>query len=161
MPLTRLPLALRNLIFVLLQPGIVAGVIPYMIAKNSFKAALASAFVPRQGLGILVCLAGVIIVMHCVTRFATDGFGTLSPADPTRRLVTSGLYRWSRNPMYVGVMMILAGEAVFSGSVYLLLYAAGIFVLFHLFILYREEPRLRRDFGQSYETYCSKVRRWV
>lgn len=63
--------------------------------------------------------------------------------------------------MYVGVMMILLGEVVFSQSAYLLFYSIGIFVLFNLFIAYREEPCLKKDFGQDYETYRKTVRRWV
>lgn len=100
-------------------------------------------------------------MFHCIVRFAIDGLGTLSPADPTKRLVTFGLYRFSRNPMYVGVMMILLGEVVFTQSAYLLFYSIGIFVLFNLFIVYREEPRLKKDFGQDYETYRKTVRRWI
>ena len=154
-------LALRNLFFVLLQPGIVAGLAPYMIAKRSFNEAFENSFVLYHFIGLPVFIAGVFITLHCVVRFAIDGLGTLSPADPTKRLVTQGLYRFSRNPMYVGVMLMLIGEVVFTQAANLLFYSISIFVSFNLFIAYREEPRLKRDFGQDYVDYCNKVRRWI
>ena len=161
MGLKQLPLALRNLFFVLLQPGIVAGLAPYLIAKERFKEAFTNPLLLQHYIGLPIFLLGTYIMLHCVVRFAVDGFGTLSPADPTQRLVTSGLYRFSRNPMYVGVMLMLLGEVVFTQSGSLLFYSAIIFISFNLFIAYREEPRLRRDFGHDYETYCKTVRRWV
>ncbi len=161
MNLTRLPLAFRNLIFVILQPGIVVGVIPYIIAKNSFSNAFTNPFMFHHYFGIVPFLAGVFIMFHCIVLFAMDGLGTLSPADPTKQLVTKGLYRFSRNPMYIGVVLILLGELVFTLSPYLFFYSIGIFVLFHFFIAYREEPRLKKDFGQDYETYCKTVKRWI
>lgn len=154
-------LALRNLFFVILQPGMVAGVIPYMIAKNSFNNAFSNELLLHHYLGLFILLAGSVIMLHCVVRFAIDGLGTLSPADPTKQLVISGLYKYSRNPMYVGVMLMLSGEVVFSLSSNLLFYAIIIFVAFSLFIVYWEEPRLQKDFGGEYETYCKRVRRWI
>ncbi len=157
----RISLTLRNLVFVVLQPGIVAGLIPFLIAKNSFKHALSGPFLFHHFLGSIVFLAGAFVMFHCIARFIIDGLGTLSPADPTKRLVISGLYKFSRNPMYIGVMLMLIGEVVFALSGYLLLYSIGIFTLFNLFVAYREEPRLRKDFGEDYEIYCRKVGRWI
>lgn len=132
-----------------------------MLAKERFRLAFANPFQLQHYTGMLIFLAGLSVMLHCIARFALDGLGTLSPADPTRRLVTSGLYRFSRNPMYAGVMLMLLGEVVFCGEAYLLLYSAGIAVLFNLFIIYREEPRLKKDFGDDYETYRKKVGRWI
>ncbi len=151
MNLTQPPIALRNFIFVVLQPGLVAGLLPFMIAKRHFKNAFTNSFLLLHYVGLLMFLAGAFIMLHCVVRFAIDGLGTLSPADPTKRLVISGLYKFSRNPMYVGVMLILFGEGVFTQSAY----------LFNLFIVNKEEPRLKKDFGQGYETYCKMVKRWI
>lgn len=161
MTLARLSLALRNFFFVVLQPGTVAGLVPYIIAKNEFRNAFSATFRFHHYLGILILLTGLLIMLHCVVKFAVDGLGTLSPADPTKRLVISGLYKFSRNPMYVGIIMILTGEVVLSGSVHLLFYSIGVFILFHLFVKYMEEPRLQKDFGQEYVTYCRTVRRWL
>ncbi len=161
MTLTRLSLALRNFVFVVLQPGTVAGLVPYIIAKDDFRNAFSGTFLLHHYLGILIFLTGLFIMLHCVITFAVDGLGTISPADPTKRLVISGLYKFSRNPMYVGIIMILTGEVVFVRSVYLLIYTIVVFILFHLFVKYKEEPRLKRDFGQDYEMYCQTVRRWM
>jgi len=154
-----LSLFFRNLFFTLLQPGMVAGVIPYWIAgcNDCFK------FPWRFGryAGVLVWLTGLVIMLWCITGFALRGRGTLSPVDPTRKLVIHGLYRFSRNPMYVGVMLILIGEALFSQSMNLWVYLIVIFVAFNAFVIWREEPRLTRDFGNEYVEYRKQVRRWL
>ncbi|WP_315822293.1 isoprenylcysteine carboxylmethyltransferase family protein [Paraflavitalea speifideaquila] len=154
-------LFLRNLLFTILQPGMVSGLIPWLIAKDHYQLALSSVLSFDQYIGILVFIAGIIITIHCIVRFALDGRGTLSPADPTKQLVISGLYRYSRNPMYIGVMSILIGESLFVQSRSLWLYTLLIFIAFNVFIIFWEERRLRKDFGKSYEDYCRKVRRWI
>lgn len=156
-----LSLLLRNLFFTLLQPGVVAGLVPYLLLRNEWRDLWHSSFNILQYAGILLFATGLVIMLDCILRFALEGKGTLSPVDPTRELVASGLYRLSRNPMYVGVMTMLLGETVFCESVYLLIYSTLIFVLFHTFIITIEEPRLRKDFGNAYEAYCKKVRRWI
>ena len=100
-------------------------------------------------------------MVDCIARFATQGKGTLSPADPTKKLVVTGLYRYSRNPMYIGVLLILAGEMVFFQSLYLALYLLIIFAVFNLFVLLIEEPRLKKDFGEEYRIYANNVKRWI
>jgi protein-S-isoprenylcysteine O-methyltransferase Ste14 len=152
-------LLLRNLIFTVLQPGLVAGVIPYYILGGDTRLETPWSFQTYAGISLLI--VGLIIMLRCILQFVWEGKGTLSPIDPTRRLVVRGLYRYSRNPMYVGVMMILIGEAIVTESVSLWMYLAVIFIAFNLFIVIHEEPRLRKDFGQDYLNYCEKVRRWV
>jgi protein-S-isoprenylcysteine O-methyltransferase Ste14 len=156
-----LSLLLRNLFFTLLQPGVVAGLVPYLLLRSRWGVLMDTPFTILQYIGILLFATGLVIMLDCILRFALEGKGTLSPVDPTRELVASGLYRLSRNPMYVGVMTMLLGETVFSESVYFLIYSTLIFVLFHTFIIKIEEPRLRKDFGNAYEVYCKKVRRWI
>lgn len=154
-------LFLRNLFFTLLQPGLVAGAFPYVIAKMEFETVFESPMGVLKVIGLIVCIVGVVITCHCIFKFATEGHGTLSPADPTTRLVIKGLYKYSRNPMYVGVMMILLGECLFTLNLNLLLYSILIFTAFNLFIIYWEEPRLTKDFGEEYITYQKQVRRWI
>ena len=156
-----LSLVLRNLLFTILQPGLVAGLIPYLIVRNMIEDVLGKPLHVVQYLAMLIFVAGAIITFDCIRRFAVHGRGTLSPVDPTRKLVVAGLYRFSRNPMYIGVMLILMGEALFLYSYYLWIYVSFVFIAFNLFIIFHEEPRLRRDFGEEYEEYCRKVRRWV
>lgn len=154
-------LIIRNLLFTILQPGIVAGVVPVLLAKTQFQNVISSVLRLPQYLGILLFIPGVAILFHCIFRFIVEGKGTISPVDPTKRLVIKGLYKFSRNPMYVGVMMILVGETIFCNSSALLFYSISILTAFNLFIHYKEEPRLKKDFGEEYETYRRKVRRWL
>lgn len=154
-------LILRNLVFTILQPGIVAGLIPYLIVENG-KALFSDAHWEwQQYIGMVFFALGLFVLTICLSSFIVKGRGTLSPLDPTRRLVTDGLYRFSRNPMYIGVIFILIGETVFFESYALLMYSALVFTGFNLFIAFVEEPRLRRDFGEEYRAYTQKVGRWI
>jgi protein-S-isoprenylcysteine O-methyltransferase Ste14 len=154
-------LILRNLFFTLIHPGLVIGLIPYWILGNKAVKSFPKPLYPYQYLGILLFIIGLIVLFDCIIRFLVEGRGTLSPIDPTKRLVITGLYKYSRNPMYLGVMMILIGEAIFFQSGNLWIYLVLIFIIFNLFIMLVEEPRLRRDFGEDYYQYCRKVRRWI
>jgi protein-S-isoprenylcysteine O-methyltransferase Ste14 len=87
--------------------------------------------------------------------------GTPAPVKPPEKLVANGLYRHVRNPMYVAVFIIIIGQALLFGDAALLPYAAIIWTAFHLFVIFYEEPNLRRRFGADYELYCSRVPRWL
>jgi protein-S-isoprenylcysteine O-methyltransferase Ste14 len=154
-------LVFRNLFFTILHPGLVAGLIPFWILGRKAGNLVTRPWRFYQYPGAIVFAIGLIIMSLCIINFARKGKGTLSPADPTKRLVIAGAYRFSRNPMYIGVMIILIGEAIFFQSVNLWIYLPGIFLCFNLFILLFEEPRLRRDFGDAYRRYCREVRRWI
>jgi protein-S-isoprenylcysteine O-methyltransferase Ste14 len=156
-----LSLFLRNLFFTVIHPGLIAGLIPWWIVRDKVKNNPIPAFHFTHYLSILIFTIGIIILVSCIASFAIVGKGTLSPADPTKKLVTSGLYRYSRNPMYVGVVMILTGESLFFQSVDLWWYLLIIFIAFNLFIILFEEPRLRKDFGEEYKKYRRTVRRWI
>ncbi|WP_316815414.1 isoprenylcysteine carboxylmethyltransferase family protein [Pedobacter nyackensis] len=154
-------LAFQNILFVILQPGIVAGVVPYFLVRHKIVSLLNAPFQTFQHIAFLILLIGLIIVLHCVFRFFKDGRGTLSPAVPTKQLVINGLYKYSRNPMYIGVMLILIGETIFCNSLHLLLYSVFVFIAFNLFVIFREEPRLKKDFGEQYDNYKQRVKRWI
>ena len=158
-----LSLFIRNLIFTILQPGIVAGLLPYWILGDNVNNIFIQQLSERglHDLGIFLLLIGFVIMIYCIISFAIKGRGTLSPADPTKKLVATGLYGFSRNPMYVGVILILVGEAVFFQSLNLWIYSVLVFLAFHIFILRFEEPRLKKDFGEEYKSYCEKVGRWI
>lgn len=152
----------RNLFFTILQPGIVVGLIPFLIVNGKEKEIFDQPWKFHHYSGAMIFSIGFVIMIICIINFAVQGRGTLSPADPTKKLVVAGLYRFSRNPMYVGVTMILIGEAIFFQSILLLwVYSLVVFVAFNLFIILVEEPRLRKDFGKEYNEYCKKVRRWI
>ena len=96
-----------------------------------------------------------------VREFYVAGRGTLAPWSPPRNLVTSGLHRDSRNPMYVGVLLILCGWAIGLWSWPLAIYAAGIAVVFHVRVLLHEEPFLARTHGDAWTAYRARVGRWL
>ena len=98
--------------------------------------------------------------LACIWEFAASGRGTLAPVDPPRELVVRGLYRVVRNPMYVGVTTILAGELLLAFSPAFLTYAIGWLVAVNLFVMAYEEPSLRGRFGESYVRYTKQVGRW-
>lgn len=153
-------LFLRNLLFTILHPGVVAGLIPYLIVSHQAKTSNETPSVLFY-LGAIIFITGCLIVLFCIIELAVRGAGTLSPADPTQKLVISGLYRFSRNPMYMGVLMVLVGEAISIGNGYLWMYSGLILLTFYLFVRYREEPRLHKDFGKDYDNYQKTVRRWL
>ena len=99
--------------------------------------------------------------LRCGWDFATSGKGTPSPIDAPTGLVTRGFYRYTRNPMYVAVLAVIAGWAVLFGSLLLVAYGVALFAVFSLFILRHEEPRLARDFGDEYAEYVERVGRWL
>ena len=152
-------LFIRNLVFTILQPGIVVFLVPYLLIRNR-PFDYSGMFSALPMLGIVLFLIGLIIMLECIARFGWQGKGTLSPADPTRNLVVRGLYRYSRNPMYVGVILQLIGISLCFGFTSLWIYTGLVFLAFNLFIVFVEEPRLRRDFGQEYAAYTQQVRRW-
>lgn len=156
-----LSLFLRNLFFTIIQPGVVAGLIPYWIVHDRGYNPFEGPFQWWNYSGAIIFLLGFYLTIDCIYRFAVYGNGTLSPADPTKKLVINGWYRYTRNPMYVGVMLILFGEVIFFKSLSLLIYTLIVMAAFTLFIIYFEEPRLRKDFGEEYEAYAKRVRRWI
>lgn len=116
------------------------------------------AFAP---LGAAVVLIGAILLGWCVRDFFVSGRGTLAPWDPPRLLVRSGPYRFSRNPMYIGVLLITTGWAVGFRSWTLAGYTGALLVAFQLRILVHEEPWLERTFGAEWAEYRTRAPRWL
>ena len=152
-------LLLKNLTFTLLVPGTVAVLIPYRLAS---RAPLGPGFGPvRLAVAIPAFILGGVIYAWCLWDFATAGRGTPAPIDPPKDLVVRGLYRYVRNPMYLGVLLVVGGWAALSGSWSVLAYGIAMALLFHFFVLLVEEPTLRRQFGSAYDAYCGRVGRWL
>ena len=149
-------LLVKNLIFTVLVPGTVAVYVPLLMARDRSPASGAT-FV----IGLALLVAGIAIYAWCVWDFATFGRGTPAPIDAPKNLVVRGLYRYTRNPMYVGVLTVILGWATLFGAANLALYALVVGTCFHLFIVLYEERHLRAEFGSQYEAYCSQVSRWL
>ncbi len=150
-------LFLKNLLFTLLIPGAVAVYIPLLITRGRQTTSLLAPFI----LGVLFLAAGAAIYLWTVWDFATAGKGTPLPLDAPRHLVVRGLYRYTRNPMYLGVLLIVLGWTGVFSDFWLLVYAAAVGLLVHIFVVFYEEPTLLRSFGAEYQAYCESVSRWL
>jgi protein-S-isoprenylcysteine O-methyltransferase Ste14 len=147
-------LFIRAVAAFLALPGVVAFLIPLLMVDFTE---------PGGGaiwLGVILLGVGVTILFWCAQVFYREGQGTLAPWSPPRHLVTSGLYQYSRNPMYVGVVLILAGWALLYASVSLLVYAVFVLAAFHLRIVLGEEHWLEHTHKEAWKVYVSQVRRW-
>jgi protein-S-isoprenylcysteine O-methyltransferase Ste14 len=154
-------LIVRSVFFTIIHPWLVDGLFPYLIiGRKNFQDQFHH-FQLQQYIGLFIFIAGFIFMSICIIDFARIGKGTLSPFDPTRHLVTKGLYRFSRNPMYFGVLVTLLGESLFFRSISLFVYSLFFFITFSLFIFLYEEPHLSDVYGGEYDEYRKKVRRWI
>jgi protein-S-isoprenylcysteine O-methyltransferase Ste14 len=144
----------RALLAFLVLPGFFAGILPWLLlADDSWRG---EEWLP----GAVLMGVGLLVLLWCVRDFYVSGKGTLAPWDPPKRLVTIGLYRYTRNPMYLGVLTFVSGWSIFAGSPVLAGYAALLAVAFHLRVLLHEEPWLAKSFGPSWAAYAARVPRW-
>ena len=149
-------LLVRNLVFTGLVPGTVAGLVPWLLVGDR---------APEPGgarvLALLLFAVGIALYGWCVWDFASFGRGTPAPIDAPRHLVVRGLYRLSRNPMYLGVLAVILGWAALFAHATVVVYAVAVFTAFHTFVVYYEEPHLAQTFGDEYAAYRASVARWI
>ncbi len=149
--------ALKSLLFLIIAPGMVAGYIPLVLLRSG----------PQLETGLLAYLAfplwlsGGVILLWSFWNFLHEGGGTPAPVDPPKELVATGFYRYVRNPMYLGILLMLTGYFLWFGYWSLLIYSIFIFIATHLFIVLYEEPALKKKFGTAYEDYLKQVPRWI
>lgn len=148
---------LKTILFTLVVPGTVAGLGPYWVMGGYRSPADA----PLTWIGLACLLTGSAIYFRCAWEFAVRGLGTPAPTSPTMYLVITGLNRYVRNPMYIGVLLAIVGQAIIFRSVRLSIYAVAFCLCVELFVLLYEEPTLHRQFGESYEEYRRTVPRWI
>ena len=146
---------LRAIMAFVAMPGIVAFALPLGIGISTHDP---TRYVP---LAATVLALGTLLLLACVREFYVTGRGTLAPWSPPRCLVTSGPYRWSRNPMYIGVVTILLGWWLLWDSRTLLTYTLAVACVFYVRVLTMEEPWAARHFGAEWETYRANVPRWI
>lgn len=152
--------AFKTLIFTLIVPATIAVWLPLLIVSSPGARGSISLDGFRYA-GLVGILIGASIYVWCAWDFTFAGKGTPAPIDPPKQLVVRGLYKYVRNPMYVGVLSLILGQAIWFQSRALFGYAALVFLLFFAFVVFYEEPTLRKKFGQSYERYCKNVPRWI
>jgi protein-S-isoprenylcysteine O-methyltransferase Ste14 len=145
----------RAAIAILAFPGIVAFLVPWLIVESLVSG---SSIDP---LGAIPFGLGLFLLAWCVWCFLAYGRGTIAPWDPPRQLVVHGPYRYSRNPMYIGVVLILWGWALGYHSILLIGYAAAMMLVFHVRVVMGEEPWLERTHGESWQGYRRRVPRWI
>jgi len=148
----------KTLVFTVFVPGTVAGYVPWRLRQN--------AAAPVTGAGewaaITVIAIGIAIYLHTAFwGFALIGGGTPAPIAPTNILVVKGLHRFVRNPMYIGVALVIGGQAWLLHSLRIAIYLACVLLIVHLFVIFYEEPTLRKQFGEEYDRYHASVPRWI
>ena len=152
--------AVGSTVFFLLAPGVVVGLIPWLLTGGWQARETAPYWVYMQVLGGLLLVAGLIALVWAFVRFVVEGFGTPAPVAAPERLVVGGVYRYVRNPMYVAVLVSIVGQALLLGQLVLLLYAGAAWLTVAAFVRFYEEPTLTRRFGADYETYRRAVPAW-
>jgi protein-S-isoprenylcysteine O-methyltransferase Ste14 len=155
---------LRHLIAIAVLPFTVVVVVPVWIARRDAVVAatgVTAGEMAIQILGLAVLGVGLVLFAASLRRFATEGEGTLAPWDPPQKLVVRGPYRFVRNPMISGVIIVLIGEALVLLSPPHAAWAAAFFALNAIYIPILEEPMLAARFGDDYREYCRHVGRLV
>jgi protein-S-isoprenylcysteine O-methyltransferase Ste14 len=156
----RIKAALGSLVFLVIAPGVVAGLMPWLITDWR-------PLPPGDGAGalrwtgLILIVAGLAVVLEAFTRFAWKGLGTPAPVAPTRTLVVSGFYRIVRNPMYVAVTAMIFGQAVLFASWGVALYGVVVAAALLAFVQLYEEPTLSQAYGEEYAAYCAATPRWI
>lgn len=147
--------ALGSAVFFVLAPGTMAGLIPWLITgwRSDAPPWLRIA-------GVVVVLIGLTPLVAAFAAFARAG-GTPSPTAPTQRLVIAGFNRYVRNPMYIGVLLVIVGRALLFGSTALVWYAGVFWLVTASFVRFYEEPTLADTYGAEYDAYRRAVRAWI
>jgi protein-S-isoprenylcysteine O-methyltransferase Ste14 len=128
-----------------------------LVLKNDFT--LNSPF--YLSIGVIAILTGLFLMVKSIADISTKGDGTLAPWSPAKKLVITGAYRFIRNPMIVGVLIILIGESICTESKKIFIWAIIFFIINNLFFFFYEEPNLEQKFGEEYRKYKKEVPRWI
>ena len=146
-------------VFTLVVPAAVVVLVPYLLLTDASLGAI-DVF-GMSLLGVIPIVLGTALYLRCAYDFVMSGRGTPAPIDPPVKLVMRGPYRYSRNPMYIGVLAILVGEALLYRDLSLLYFLLALAAGFYIFIVGYEERALRHQFGEAYARYCEAVPRWI
>lgn len=150
---------IRTLTYASIFTGIFLVLMPERIlAEMGMTAPASSGLV--QSVALIIAVLGSIIAIWSILSFAFIGRGTPAPFDPPRRLVVRGPYRYVRNPMYIGAILVLSGITVYLASFTLLFYTVVFWGITHLFVVFYEESVLKRKFEKDYNSYKAAVNRW-
>lgn len=149
---------------IILLPGLVLIVIPFLlvfITTVLFHEPLMAPGILPLIVSLIFFLLGFLLMGVTIRLFASQGHGTLAPWDPPKHLILTGPYRYVRNPMIIGVLLVLLAESLLFQSQLLVLWMIIFFLGNIMYIPLVEEPRLRERFGSEYDTYTKEVPRWI
>ena len=135
-------------------PGMVAGLVPFLIGSYDPWRHSGGNY------GMLPIVLGLLILLRCVWDFYSSGHGTLAHWSPPKRLINNGLYRYTRNPMYTGVALVLLGESLLFASWLLAGYGLVVMLAFNMHIRFVEEPWLKRQWPGEWKEFSERVPRW-
>jgi protein-S-isoprenylcysteine O-methyltransferase Ste14 len=152
------PAVAKTLLFTVFVPGTVAGYVPWRLRQDA-----SAAVTGAEGWAATTVIAvGIAIYLHTAFwGFALIGNGTPAPIAPTKILVVRGLHRFVRNPMYIGVSLVIGGQAWLFHSLHIAIYMVCMLLVVHLFVLFYEEPTLHQQFGETYDRYRASVPRLI
>jgi protein-S-isoprenylcysteine O-methyltransferase Ste14 len=151
--------AITSAAFFVAAPGTVAGLLPWLITRWEITGS-GPTWRTLQGIGVALIVVGLIPPVHAFSQFVKAG-GTPIPIAPTQRLVVTGFNRYVRNPMYLGLIVAMLGQALLFGSFPLLLWATAFWIITASFVRWYEEPTLVREYGDEYQTYRGNVHAWI
>ena len=143
-----------------LVPFIVHILVPYLLLRATSGSA-PDQLGPVEVSSIVLAVIGISMIIWVSTTFVRRGNGTAAPVLPPKKFVAVGLFRFVRNPMYVGILLVIVAEAIFFRSAWLLLYASLLWLAAHSFVVLIEEPQLEKRFGVSYKDYVKRTPRWI
>lgn len=158
MPSLRRNIAISAVFTLFGGPGLTLVFLPWLITRFRIPNAEPA---PEIATALVLMALGLVPLLESIVRFVAVGKGTLVPTAPTQHLVVSGLYRHVRNPMYTGVLVVIAGEALLFRSASLVLYLGVVWLAMHLFVCLYEEPRLTHTYAEEYRLYKDHVPRWI
>jgi len=148
-------LFLRAAFAVIVLPGVMGFLLPLVVIEPVWQREIAVSG------GLVIVGIGTALLFQCVREFYVAGQGTLAPWSPPKHLVVTGPFRWSRNPIYVAMLVITIGWTITYWSRALAVYTLVLFVAFHIRTIFGEEPRLAREFGDEWQRYVIRVPRWI
>ena len=151
--------AVGTSLFFALAPGVVAGLVPWLLTDWEVRGGDSWSGLRLPGLFLLAAGAGALV--GAFVRFVVEGLGTPAPVAPTEHLVVGGLYRYVRNPMYVAVVAAILGQGLLFRQAVLFLWAGLVAAAVASFVHLYEEPTLRRRYGAEYDAYRAAVPRWL
>jgi protein-S-isoprenylcysteine O-methyltransferase Ste14 len=153
---------LKTAIFTAVAPFTVGLWFPTQVHRAYDSPAFSSqASFPCEIVSWILFSVGAAIYFWCAWDFGAKGLGAPAPIDAPKNLVVNGLYRYLRNPMYVGVFFLVLSRAVYFWSVPIVVYLLLVMICVNLFVLFYEEPHLRKMFDEQYLDYCRRVPRWI